>query len=226
MSLFDLNLPKIRSKFLSITLINLFLLSNCSFQDSEFTVETGLVQNIFGLKRLEPPAPLTTQGLESATGPQSIQLARLNTKAIANLTLIEVANGKHTYSTSTRQTVTIDNGTIVRTQGLGQDLLTLRNNRRLALRPDQSTVRVHKYLDGNLGIVSVTFVCVQGPAERSQGRENGRVFGIVSVNEDCRNDRSSYTNRYSWIASSNRIWRIRQWINPEIEYLAVAFPIR
>ncbi|MCK0097153.1 YjbF family lipoprotein [Yoonia sp. F2084L] len=123
----------------------------------------------------------------------------------AALTRTSVNNGVETFLTADGISISLQDGLVVATRGLGFDLMTADVSEvSRALRGGQSSaVRIHRYLDGENQLVTRSFVCRytnpvgQGTQEQCTSR-----LGIIE---------NSYIVDKNGLFSSSR-----QWISPQI----------
>lgn len=123
----------------------------------------------------------------------------------AALTRTSVNNGVETFLTADGISISLQDGLVVATRGLGFDLMTADVSEvSQALRGRQpSAVRIHRYLDGENQLVARSFMCRytnpigQGTQERCTSR-----FGIIK-------------NTYI-VDNTGSFSGSRQWISPQI----------
>ncbi|GHA59013.1 hypothetical protein GCM10008927_25870 [Amylibacter ulvae] len=168
-------------------------------------------------------APDTMQSIDQLAGKNRdvIRVRRPNTDGQSDMVAIADNNGYRSYTTTTRQTITLRSGVIVQTQGFGQDLAAFTQTTFNLLSDIDAHTRVHKFLNGEREIETMVFRCIRinrGVDEYGAGAQKQR---LIAIDENCRNEKYSYDNLYFIIPGTNSVARSKQWISPEIEYLRV-----
>lgn len=111
-----------------------------------------------------------------------------------------------TWTTVDFQTISLRDGRIVATRGLGADLMALGQS---------GAQRSYHLLDAANGEVVVIVDC----APRVAGQENvtlsgGAVVQTTRIDEPCRGEDAEFVNQY-WIGTDGSLRRSRQWIGPQ-----------
>jgi len=149
-------------------------------------------------------ASLTPEVLAQIDGP--VLIAEVPDRdAVSALTRVGTNGGVETFLTPDGISVSMRNGVIVATRGLGFDLMTADVSEPLvALRGGgQSAVRIHRYLDGENQIFMRNFVCAYTQQSNRQ------------VTENCKSSSLSFSNTYV-LGAGGRILRSSQWISPQV----------
>ena len=126
----------------------------------------------------------------------------------AVLVRIETNGPYGTWGTGDRSSITMRDGMITATRGLGDDLMSSDIDGVLSLvaqRSEGTAERVQRFLDGENKIYEVRTRCrisVQGSATR----------GPTMVREACRGDDVAFENRYA-VNAAGQIVESKQWIN-------------
>lgn len=120
--------------------------------------------------------------------------------------LIEAGNNQDvaTFFTPDGRSISLKQGVLVATRGLGFDLMSADVSSVLSsLGNGTRAVRIHRYLDGEDQLVIHSFVC--------------DYEGRIRVVETCYGNGSSFENTYSM--SAGRILASRQWIGPQLGHI-------
>ncbi|PIB26832.1 hypothetical protein BFP76_10565 [Amylibacter kogurei] len=204
-----------------LAILGIIFITACSGPTGEKIAE------ISGYGALRPPpvilTPETMQSIDQLAGSYRdvIRVHRPNTNGQTNMVAIADNDGYRSYTTTTRQTVTLRAGVIVQTQGFGQDLAALTQSAFHLQSNLAAHTRVHKFLNGNNEITSLVFRCTRtqrGIDEYGAGAQKQR---LLAIDENCRNENYSYDNLYFIIPGTNTVARSKQWVSPEIEYLRI-----
>lgn len=187
------------------------------------TVISAVAQRITGGQTAtQAAAPTVTRQELEAQGLETLQVTLESGNAIAIVVKVGENRGKLTWVTSEGIGITTENGMLIATRGLGQDLMAadtdevyraLQNRRGMA-------VRVHDYLNNLNRIDRRSFQCEISPAGSAQIVIFGVQHATVKVDEVCTNPELEFTNSY-WIDSSGTIWQSRQWISPDLGHLEI-----
>lgn len=123
----------------------------------------------------------------------------------AALTLSGVNNGVETFLTTDGKSISLKDGVVVATRGLGFDLMTADTaDVRQALRDQaQSAVRIHRYLDGENQLVARSFMCTYTHT------------ATLRSNEVCNSADGAIENSYIFDNKGNTL-SSSQWISPRI----------
>jgi len=151
-------------------------------------------------------APLTGAWLEKA-------------EALATLAIATQSGDMVTWRTGDGATLTLaDGGVLVATRGLGADLnASDASATRAAIRAGQSATVSRRYVHLNTAYerretrVSCTLTAM-GPETLTI---NNRTHRTLRLEEACRGDGLTFTNRYWRDARGPAIWQSTQWISPE-----------
>lgn len=131
---------------------------------------------------------------------------------------IETVNGTvTTWRTADNATLSFDDGVLVSTRGLGDDLMGAGAEKTLAAFAGGDAGpyrRQYRYLDGENHTVYLNAGCTV------QGRGTEAVDGrhLRRRDEVCETFHSAFTNVF-WFDSMGRVVRSRQWVGPEIGYV-------
>lgn len=147
---------------------------------------------------------LTPEVLAQIGGP--IMIAQIPSRdAVAVLTRAGTNDGVDTFLTQDGIGISLRNGMVTATRGLGFDLITADLAEPLmALKGfRQSSVRIHRYLDGENQLIVRSFTCAYS------------VTGIRQVAETCTSSSDAFRNDYVLDKAGN-ISSSSQWVSPQI----------
>jgi hypothetical protein len=160
---------------------------------------------------------------------EPVMLLEVPALGAATLTRISGRNGDAvTWSTVDERTVTLEDGLLVATRGLGHDLMSADpagTHARLAQGGTDWAPRFLSWLDGEDQPVFATLLC--RVEERRPERLDilGREQPTTRVTERCKSPDYAATNTY-WLGPEGAIWKSRQWAGPELGSITVERLIR
>lgn len=158
---------------------------------------------------------------EVAAAPAEFMLVQVQSRGIAGLARIATTAGPvETWIGETGYSVTLEDGLLVATRGLGGDLMAANTaDVRAALRQGGGTAeRQHDYLDDRDRIRTETYTCTivpQGPQEVDLGIRKITADLLV---ETCANARIQFENQY-FVDGSGTILAARQFVSQTVAYL-------
>lgn len=130
-----------------------------------------------------------------------------------------------TWGTPDGITVTLDDGLVIATRGLGGDLMAVDTGAlRQALASGGQVQRMHDYLNGNDQIERSVYECRVSVGGSERIAIFGRSYDVRRVTEACTGgdpDRvggGAFTNLY-WVDAQGTIWKSRQWISQFVGYM-------
>jgi hypothetical protein len=150
-----------------------------------------------------------------------VLLAHLEDRGtVATLGRVAVNDGVATWRGADPITLALRaDGLLVGTRGLGPDLMIADvAGTEAALRQGTgaAVTRVHRFLDGDLQLRSVTYSCTLVPAGREDITIAGRTHTTLRFDERCSSladGRETFVNSY-WRATDRMfVWQSRQWIS-------------
>ncbi len=163
---------------------------------------------------------LTREMLAGATGPLLlITLEQRNQQAL----VVEIAQnrGVTTYSSEDDRTISLRDGVLVATRGLGDDLMAAS-----AQRPDTrvsaggSYPRQYGLLDGNDQAVRLDATC----SVTARAAESVEIVQIIyettRIDESCEANGRRFDNSY-WVDRGGQIRKSRQWVSPTIGSIVI-----
>jgi hypothetical protein len=141
----------------------------------------------------------------------------------AALDLLEVARqgNRSTYMSASRRSLTLKNGIVIQTQGIGGDLSTSQHQTYDLGDTGRVYTKTHGYLGGDNEIHTVAFRCIRTarPTDHFGLRDKRRL--LTPVDEVCSNDTQSHENIYFLDPKTGKVFRSRQWVSDQIGYLRI-----
>lgn len=205
-------------------LVSAALLSACG-NDTESTGAFTDIKNfasaaVKGRKAGEAKAeaPLTRAALDSA-GARTVRVSIKNRDAVALLGLRVDRGDVVTWETSDGSAVTLRQGVLIETRGLGADLMSAQVPTPAQLvQPGGTHARVHYYIDGEDRTVRRDYTCEMSLVGQETIEIVERTYPTIHVNETCRSAAGKITNQY-WFESTGRIRQSVQWVSQGVGYL-------
>ncbi len=169
----------------------------------------------FGKKSTETPNVDVAAALKVTPKPLSL-VVREQDKTTAFILEAERNGPYRTFITPTRQTLTLRQGVVTATRGLGNDLMSSNVEdtlRLLRTRQAGQTRRVMRYLTGDEQTIAFSFDCNMALGD-SQNISVGEVSAQIRImTEECAGDGLKFTNTYM-VDHTGEVLSSRQWINP------------
>lgn len=156
-----------------------------------------------------------------AADPGNYMAFDLRTVAISALGVRAGRNGDEvTYFANTGFSVTLEEGLLVATRGLGQDLMAadVSGVRAALARGGGSAQRVHEILDSRDQVVRQTFDCTIVATGVESIDLGTRTIQALRFEETCTGETASFVNLY-WLDGSSTIMQSRQLVSPTVAYL-------
>ncbi|WP_158090963.1 YjbF family lipoprotein [Marivita geojedonensis] len=133
-----------------------------------------------------------------------------------------------TWRTADNATFSFDQGVIVSTRGLGDDLMgadatqsiAAVNGGALAWAP-----RINGYMNGEYQSFFMTFQCRRSDTQSVQTPVGNRLVTATRITEACINDERQIENTY-WRNSNGLVLKSRQWVSPGVGYVETERVIR
>lgn len=153
--------------------------------------------------------------LSQTQGP--VALLVLEKSNVTNVVIESERNGRFTtYFSPTVQSITLDQGVLTATRGLGADLLSAdvsRTARLIRQRQTGSAPRSMTFLNGEGTTTTLSFNCEVLPRQQ-QVFESGQIKRQAQVvTESCKSDSYEFTNSYM-VDGGGKILSARQWLHP------------
>ncbi|MFG6637684.1 YjbF family lipoprotein [Sulfitobacter sp. 1A12126] len=200
-------------KFKSIAVLSLLgLLIACGSGQSQQSILGPIGQALLGFTQ---PAskPSSMADIRRQVTPEvrqqfrhtSLMIAQLEQNERASILVRKGVNRDvETYFTPDNISLSLKEGVLVGTRGLGFDLMSGDVAEVLAgLRHGGQAVRVHRYLDGEDQIVIKSYIC--------------NYSGNAQITENCYGKDHSFKNSYKM--SGGKVVASRQWIGPDLGYI-------
>ncbi|WP_435988427.1 YjbF family lipoprotein [Sulfitobacter sp. SH24] len=141
-------------------------------------------------------------------GNNALLIARLESRDQASVLIQSGVNRDvETYVTPDGISLSLRDGVLVGTRGLGFDLMNT-DVSETAISNRGRAVRVHRYLDGESKIVIKSYIC--------------DYRGVDPIVESCKGKDTQFQNSYR--VSASEIVASRQWIGPEVGYIQIELP--
>lgn len=152
--------------------------------------------------------------------PTSLMLAEIPARAGQAVVAPVLANGDRlTWGTNDGITLTLQDGLVVGTRGLGGDMMGAEvRGTRAALRSGGTSVRIHDLIGGEDQVERLSYQCDVVVAGQERIGIFGRAFDTTKVVETCRGAELAFENAY-WVEGNGRIRKSRQWISADVQYL-------
>lgn len=192
-------------------------------EDSPLVTSGETLLGWAGIIESDSPVPVDTSGLTRAQiESQPVNLLRLSLITFGSTSLFaqSAENGpKVTWISPEDISVTFEDGLLIGTRGIGDDLMGADvSGARASLRSEGNHLRTMDFLNG-LGLIERrTYQCatVQTDAEKITIFE--RTYATAVLEETCTSDMGEFKNTY-WRDSNGIVWQSRQWISDRVGYL-------
>ena len=165
-----------------------------------------------------PSPPLTRAFIEA----QPVDLLRISiiSRGAAGLTSLAGRNGgKVTWIGEEGIGFVFDNGLLIGTRGLGDDLMGADVSGAIrSLNGGGNHLRTLDFMNGLDQIERLTFRCTTAATGSETITIFERSYATTVIEERCRGDIGTFTNTY-WRDGSGTIWQSRQWISLDVGYL-------
>ena len=195
-------------------------LIGCSSKSDKELSDTDIVRGIFTSRsKVEPPSAqqvaAQVQAALAATDAGLVLVALPNRKAVAVMQQIETNGPFVTYGTRERISLTLRDGIVTATRGLGDDLMSSQvaaASQLIRHRRAGQADRVQRFLDGENKEIAQTASCAItiGGAGSVQLGEAQRA--TQAVTETCQAPSGAYQNSYQVDRATGRILQSKQWI--------------
>lgn len=189
------------------------------------TVLAGCMPDV--LRRVAPDlAPAAAGALPFAMpqkGDTLLSVVIPSRGATALLAHVGSNQGVETWMSADRITVSVEQGVVVATRGLGHDLMAGdAKNTLAAISGAQTGVyrRQMRYLTADNHTTYVTAGCSMS----SPGSDNVQGRMLRRFEESCQARNSKFTNRY-WVDGSGKVLASEFWVSPQIGSVIVAYSV-
>ena len=139
-------------------------------------------------------------------------------------TSAKVARNKtvETWQTGDRVTLSLDQGLVTATRGLGEDLMSADNSGTKMMLAgqlgDEYYVKLHSYLDGEYQTAFRSFQCRRSGQRQETIVIFERRHSTTRIEERCVTLDHEVTNVY-WRGADGFLWKTQQWLSPSVKYL-------
>lgn len=127
---------------------------------------------------------------------------------------------RRTWASDEAISLTLHDGVIVASRGLGNDLMGADAAAAHAaiVAGQGASTRVHDYLDGEDQITQRTYNCTASTERVDDLEIFGRIYETRVVKERCEGERIRFQNLY-WVDGVGTIRQSRQWLSPQVGLL-------
>jgi hypothetical protein len=203
-------------------------LSACGSDKSQISTTTALkavATTMTSALRKKPEAASSGIGLtraELANIVTPVDLVTIERRGAQGVIAKTGSNrGVETWSSLDHKTLSLQEGVIVATRGLGDDLMSAAVPRAGQLRSaSQNHQRVHVVLNGEDEPVSLRFNC----SVSNQGAESiivvEQTYATQHMRENCSGTSGGFTNDF-WFQPGGKLRKSRQWISDSVGYVVI-----
>lgn len=203
-------------------------LTGCGNSEDKPPALSAAKSLIQAFKPRPKPEPLSPQQIGAAltATDKSVILINFETTKNQGLMLHIESNGAYrTYGTSNRTSLTMQNGMVTASRGLGDDLMSSDARALMALvssRSNGSAPYTVRHLDGKDEILARSYTC-----EVTAGASVPVAGGLIdttatTMTAACTGAEPAITNVYL-VEKGGRILGGRQWMSPKIAYMSYQF---
>ena len=173
---------------------------------------------------MRKPAPLVTlsRARIRAVGRPVLRIDLPTRRARAYLVMVATTGPVVTWSTTDGTTVSLRDGLLIQTRGLGVDLMSAAVPAVADLARGSGTVRATYYhLDGDDQTIAQDVTCTLADRGREEVTITEIRYPLHHVAALCSGAGASFTNDY-WFDSRRKIRQSRQWVGEEVGYADIA----
>ena len=204
-------------------LLVLALLAGCGTDPGDAGLRTVLSSSL-APPTDRPGAPPVPGGASAAEHDAPRLLVGIEARqSVAVLSPVGLNGPFRTWSTPDRQTLTLRDGLIVATRGLGDDLMSSESGAvRSAMAEGAAAYpRVYRWLDGAWRERAIRAHCsAQRGSQETITLASGRTFAATRVDERCLFSFGGVENTY-WLDRNGTLLRSRQWVSPVVGWLTL-----
>ncbi len=213
---------KVTAPYLAAALAALTL-SGCGNATNTGTIGASLFGRVAATVTGDAPAPTPQQALTRAAieaSPTPLILVTVpNRNASATMTLAGQNAGKTTWITNDGIGLTLRNGLLIATRGLGEDLMAV-DGQPIAAGVAGSGRRIHDYLTGTDRITRPAFSCQRADKGMETIRIVERSYTLRHIEETCVGDDFGFINSY-WVDQAGKAVSSTQFVSPSVGYLQI-----
>jgi hypothetical protein len=127
---------------------------------------------------------------------------------------------KVTWLTTSGESITLDNGLLVATRGLGDDLMgaNVSGSLRAIRAGGGEALREASCLGSEDQIIRRVFTCKVTRRGKDVVKLYGKERPATAFIESCTGEGITFENQY-WIGAEGEVWQARQWVSPQIGYI-------
>jgi len=168
---------------------------------------------------VEQPAPRLTRAFVESQPTDLLRVSIIAREATA-LVIPAGTNGtKTTWFSEDGLSVTFDQGVLIGTRGLGDDLMGANVSGTISsLRTGGNYLKTMQFLDGLDQIETQTFECIAVPIRTETITIIERDQAATVTEETCSGSEQLFKNTY-WTGPDGVVWQARQWVSPDVGYL-------
>jgi hypothetical protein len=198
------------------------LLAACSSNQEVMGTQVAAQALLAALNPQEPePFPEPTRAQLDADGRPLLRASIPDREANALLFPIAVNGPVETWATVDAKTLSLKDGLLTQTRGLGGDLMSARLPPAGAIRAGRGEVtRMHSYLGPNDQTVLMEFDCTLSDRGAERVTISGLGYATRRIAERCSGPGGSFENLY-WVQPGGTIRQSVQWIGPDVGNVAL-----
>lgn len=158
---------------------------------------------------------------------KKLYLGQIDRLGIVNLFTETTRNGSYsTFRSPANISVTVDNGIIIATRGLGLDLISQRSdlsaNKMFSTHLKQKPyTRFYRYLRTDNTLVSHHFICINSYTGIERIEVVGQSYNTRKFVETCQSEVSNFNNKY-WVSTGSvKIMMSSQMTHPELGHITL-----
>jgi hypothetical protein len=206
-----------------VPLAAVILLSACGSDEgatSRFTVVRDTATEMMAGRDAPATQPLGREEIRAVGAP--LQQVVVETSGLTAYVGVQGVRGDVvTWATTARENIALKGGVLIQTRGLGADLMSAAVPDLGQLLTGATVERRFFHLNGTEATVETVVTCTP----RIVGRETVEIVGLAyetaRIDEDCANDRLSFTNSF-WIEGSGNLRKSRQWAGEVLGSLEIS----
>lgn len=170
----------------------------------------------------QDPRQILTRARIDAPGTPLLLADVEGIETVATLAIVARNKTVETWQTGDRVSLSLDQGLVTATRGLGEDLMSADNSGTKAMLAgqlgDAYYVKLHSYLDGEYQTAFRSFQCRRSGEHRETVEIFERQYSTIRIDEVCVTPGYEITNSY-WRGTDGFLWKSRQWLSPSLKYL-------
>ncbi|MDX2485548.1 MAG: YjbF family lipoprotein [Pseudodonghicola sp.] len=180
---------------------------------------TNLVAD--GLSNRKAPPRTGPEQIDRAAGVLAVQWE--SNGQTAGLGLISRHGNTETWSTLDGTTLTLENGVVIGTAGLGPDLFSVDVDPVRSRPLKRLAPRIHRYVDGENHVQLSAFVCTMSVDHDVSVPWDGKTIKVSRFDEVCTGANIQFKNYYLY-SKSGYLLGSRQWIGLNTGFLLLHMP--